>query len=135
MAYDKKADLKRHFELLQIQDKYRKRRFWHRHLPIVLTLAIAAIAWYSYQQNFHGEESIFIHTGVITLIVLLVLYPYYTSWFLHPDWYYQIKGSTDQNGNHRCINCGGRGIWRKGEYKSKDVYCRCSKCQFDLWKE
>ena len=55
--------------------------------------------------------------------------------WLSRDAYYTISGSTDAKGEHRCIWCGARGIWRQGEYQGNSTYCRCSKCRQNLWVE
>lgn len=139
MAYDKNAALKEYNGMVRLENMAMRRRYFRKVLPIVLTIAVAAICFYSYQGRYHGhyhdEEAIVIAVGVITAFVLLGLYPFRSDWLHGSILYYEIEGSRDAQGNHRCIKCGGRGIWRKGQYKSDDVYCYCSKCQFGLWKE
>lgn len=49
------------------------------------------------------------------------------------DDYYSVPGSRDEQGEHRCIVCGHRGIYRHGEYKSNAEYADCSKCKTNLW--
>jgi hypothetical protein len=49
--------------------------------------------------------------------------------------YYGIPGSRDARGEHRCIHCGNKGIYRKGKYKTDNVYANCSKCQHFLFQE
>lgn len=49
--------------------------------------------------------------------------------------YYSIPGSRDSTGEHRCIHCGHRGIYRHGQYKSNTKYADCSKCKANLWTE
>jgi predicted RNA-binding Zn-ribbon protein involved in translation (DUF1610 family) len=49
--------------------------------------------------------------------------------------YYTVPGSRDADGEHRCISCGHRGIYRKGEYRSNTVEAHCSKCGFHFWNE
>ncbi len=136
MANSQKLSPMQHYNVLvERQDTYRKRRFFRKHLVVVLILAISAFLFYSYQQHFHDEESVIIPVLLFTAFVLFALYPYRTGWLLSSDFYYLIDGSTDNKGNHRCIKCGGRGIWRSGVYKSSHVYCYCSKCKFGLWRE
>lgn len=49
--------------------------------------------------------------------------------------YYQVPTSTDKRGEHRCIYCSGRGLWRKGIYKSQVVKVNCAKCRNFLFVE
>ena len=49
--------------------------------------------------------------------------------------YYALPHARDEEGEHRCIFCGGRGIYRKGEYKSTTVHSNCSKCQKRLFTD
>lgn len=42
--------------------------------------------------------------------------------------YYALPHSRDYAAQHRCIHCGNRGIYRKGEYRSTNTYAYCSKC-------
>lgn len=135
MADSKLSPIEDYNLTIKLQDAYRKRRFFRKHLVVVLILAAAVFLFYSYQQNFHGEESVLIPVLIVTAFILFSLYPYRTGWLLSPEFYYSVNGSTDSRGNHRCVNCGGRGIRRSGEYKSDHVYCYCSKCQLSLWRE
>lgn len=121
--------------LVFLQNEYARRQYFRKALPIVLAIAVALVCFYSYQEHYHGEETIFWTVGIIAAFALLMLYPRNTGWLFGSTLYYEINGSRDKQGNHRCINCGGRGIYRSGEYKSDDVYCYCSKCNFGLWQE
>jgi hypothetical protein len=47
--------------------------------------------------------------------------------------YYSVPGSRDDDGEHRCIQCGHRGIYRHGEYKTNAEHAECSKCKQPLW--
>lgn len=47
--------------------------------------------------------------------------------------YYSVPGSRDEQGEHRCIGCGHRGIYRHGQYASNAEYANCSKCKTRLW--
>jgi hypothetical protein len=46
--------------------------------------------------------------------------------------YYSLPHSK-ANGHHRCIFCGAKGIYRKGQYASNYVYSRCTKCSGNLY--
>lgn len=47
--------------------------------------------------------------------------------------YYSIPHSTDFSNTHRCIFCGHRGIYKQGEYKTKNTHNSCSKCKTHLF--
>lgn len=49
--------------------------------------------------------------------------------------YYALPHARDASGNHRCIFCGNKGIYRKGEYKTNNTHRSCSKCQKHLFTE
>lgn len=49
--------------------------------------------------------------------------------------YYALPHALDEEGEHRCIFCGGRGIYRKGVYQSTTVHSNCSKCQQRLFTD
>lgn len=54
--------------------------------------------------------------------------------WLSSNEYYSISGSRFENGSHRCIFCGAKGIYRKGQYKTNNTYSYCSKCGKPLFK-
>lgn len=47
--------------------------------------------------------------------------------------YYGLPHSRDADGEHRCIFCGNRGVWRRGEYRTENTHAHCSKCQEHLY--
>jgi hypothetical protein len=49
--------------------------------------------------------------------------------------YYSIPGSKSSDGSHRCIWCGNRGVWKKGQYKTNLTHCNCAKCKTYLFTE
>ena len=49
--------------------------------------------------------------------------------------YYEIAHSRDGQGNHRCIFCGNRGIYKKGQYATQNTHSHCSKCEKLLFSE
>jgi len=71
--------------------------------------------------------------GLIVVIALTRM-AHKDRWLVMKE-YYSIGGSIDQNGEHRCIFCGNRGIFRKGEYASETTYAACSKCKSPLFIE
>lgn len=67
--------------------------------------------------------------------VLAVFALFYSNKFLSRDAYYSVSGSTDDEGEHRCLKCGHRGIHRSTVYKTETTEAHCSKCRFPLWRE
>lgn len=67
--------------------------------------------------------------GVMTLIVIMI------SMRVSASAYYAIPHSLDAKGEHRCIFCGNRGIWRKGVYRTNNKIANCSKCKAELFYE
>ncbi len=72
--------------------------------------------------------------------VAIVFVAFLLALVLRPGWlsareYYSLPESRDSSGNHRCVKCNGRGIYRKGEYQTDNRYARCSKCELELFKE
>ncbi|ATB42945.1 hypothetical protein CYFUS_008424 [Cystobacter fuscus] len=76
---------------------------------------------------FGGEAAFF--GGVSTLIVIVL------SMRVSASNYYSIPHSNDAEGEHRCIFCGNRGIWRKGVCRTNDKIANCSKCKAQLFYE
>ncbi len=70
---------------------------------------------------------------VIGFISFLVLALADVSGFSEQE-YYSIPGTKDGSGEHRCIYCGHRGIYRHGQYKTNNEYADCSKCKKNLWR-
>lgn len=65
--------------------------------------------------------------GIVSFIILAVAARAGAGAYMKEADYYSIPGSRDDSGNHRCIRCGNRGIFRKGEYKTANKYANCSK--------
>jgi uncharacterized membrane protein len=49
--------------------------------------------------------------------------------------YYALPGSRDQFGEHRCIQCGGRGQWKSTPYATNSTAVACSTCKAHLFIE
>jgi hypothetical protein len=49
--------------------------------------------------------------------------------------YYALPGSRDQFGEHRCIQCGGRGQWKSTPYATNLTAVACSTCKAHLFIE
>jgi hypothetical protein len=90
----------------------------------VLVAAIAAAGM--------NKELEYVFFGVVALLFIVLIASGSVAWS-EAD-YYSVPGSRDDDGEHRCIHCGGRGIYRHGEYKSVSKYADCSKCKKNLWQ-
>lgn len=51
------------------------------------------------------------------------------------DDYYSVPHSRDAQGNHRCIYCGARGVYKQGEYKTQKTHASCTKCETHLYTD
>jgi hypothetical protein len=47
--------------------------------------------------------------------------------------YRTLPGSTDAAGQHRCVYCGKRGIYRRGAYASNSTWHECTGCRKHLF--
>jgi hypothetical protein len=77
-------------------------------------------------QSWHNYEFIII-AGLVFLVFLI------QPKRLSSVEYYRIPYSRGDDGKHRCIWCGSRGIYKHGEYKTDNVYHDCSKCGVGLY--
>ena len=50
-----------------------------------------------------------------------------------PEYYYSLPGSKNSNGEHTCIFCGNKGIYRSTIYKTTTTVNACSKCKKTLF--
>lgn len=66
------------------------------------------------------------------ILVLSATFMGRNRWLTQEE-YYSITGSRNHNGEHRCIFCGNKGIYRQGEYAGNTKYAQCSKCQEPLF--
>lgn len=94
-------------------------------LTSALLLATAGY-WVAPNGTLYGAAAL---VGVVTLVVAASV----RRW--SEKLYYTIPGSKDQNGEHRCIHCGHRGIYRHTQYKTTTTEADCSKCKAPLWVE
>ena len=79
-----------------------------------------------------SHESAWFGVLVIALIASTTGTKFRSGWYSRSE-YLQLSGSTFKDGSHRCISCGGRGIYRSSGYKSNYTYAKCSRCQQHLW--
>lgn len=50
-----------------------------------------------------------------------------------PEYYYSLPGSKNLHGEHTCIFCGNRGIYKSTIYKTNITVNACSKCKKPLF--
>lgn len=107
----------------KVESMYRTRR----QICYLIALALGAFA---YSIGFEARNvPLLITTGILFITSLSVAV---CARWKEAD-YYSIPGSRDINGEHRCIHCGHRGIYRQGEYKTNNEHAKCSKCKEHLW--
>lgn len=114
----------------------RKRHLTYAALIGVPTLVVlggaALMALRSGPDALSNDAMPFVVPGVIGL-VFTVKQLFSSS--MRKSEYYSIQGSRFEQGDHRCIHCGGRGIWRRSPYKTQHVVAACSKCKTELFRE
>lgn len=94
---------------------------------IVLAIG-SSMAYSAYQNDFVG---ILIFIGVVLLIVGSIAMP---GERISEEQYQSLPGALTEQG-HRCIFCGGRGIYRHTPYKTNKTLADCSHCKAELWEE
>jgi hypothetical protein len=100
--------------------------------PIILLMAVLlAVCWFAPASSFRTWAAIV--CGVIAILAGLAIQRA-DRWLTRGE-YYSITGALDQRGEHRCIFCGARGIFRQGQYATNNSFAKCSKCQKSLFAE
>ena len=83
----------------------------------------------------------YLNLGISVVVAFTVMAMVSLAFYFNPNrWlssseYYSLPGSRFENGQHRCIFCGAKGIFRQGEYKTDTKYAQCSKCESSLYAE
>jgi hypothetical protein len=116
-------------------DNYRKelaRRAAKRN-PVVWGLfsIFGLIALASY---FLNQDLAVVGAFIVVALVSLAFSINPNRW-LSPSEYYSFPGARFESGQHRCIFCGAKGIYRRGEYKTNNKYAQCSQCESPLFAE
>lgn len=96
---------------------------------LFLIFALTAIIKY-----FLSEDTT-IATIFAVMAVLSAFFSINPNRWLSTEEYYSLPGSRFDNGQHRCIFCGAKGVYRKGEYRTNNTYAKCSKCEHHLFIE
>ena len=69
--------------------------------------------------------------AIISLILILAA----LSCQLTNKQYHSLKGTINDSGEHQCVFCGNKGIYKSTPYKTNITECRCSKCKEHLFNE
>jgi len=89
-----------------------------------------AVLCYLFYKNFSGLHLLFLIGFSSVFLWMIKADP---NRLLRSSEYYSILGSTNLNGEHRCIYCGARGVYKHGQYKSNITYAKCTKCESYLY--
>lgn len=102
-------------------------------LMTTISIFILGISFLLKGLDSNFESVLKITGGVFTLVTILIIAGRYAANNLRERDYYKLPGSRNLKGHHRCIMCGGSGLYRRSGYKSTLEKCRCSKCQAILF--
>lgn len=70
---------------------------------------------------------------VIFIAVFLLVWAAGTT--LNSCEYHALPDALDQHGEHQCLFCDGRSIYKSTVYKTSITECRCSRCKQNLFNE
>jgi predicted RNA-binding Zn-ribbon protein involved in translation (DUF1610 family) len=118
-----------HKEGLAALDEWEKRRLTLQLQLSGVTAVIVVVGCLG--TLFTKESAIFIVCMVLALIMGAWIATLTTR---SSSDYYELPGSTDEHGDHRCIHCGHRGIYRRTPYATQSTIASCSKCQAELFR-
>jgi hypothetical protein len=109
----------------QIEEKHSSRRnLWGASASVFVLASLGLLA--TSQFTFYALIPFF---GVIVSL----------AGYQHVRWtkdeYYSLPGSRNESGEHRCVHCGKRGIFNRGEYKTDLTHANCSQCKRHLFTE
>lgn len=93
----------------------------------VACLVLSALGFVAAFIAYQAHSDAAMPFGVVSFIILAVAAGAGAGEYMKEADYYSIPGSRDESGNHRCIRCGSRGIFHKGQYKTNNKYANCSK--------
>lgn len=107
----------------------RKRLIWMIAIFGGVLLVIVGSMTYSHvQSNFVGAAIVI---GIVSFLVGVIAIP---GERISEAQYQSLPGVMSEQG-HRCIFCGGRGIYRHTRYKTNNTLADCSRCKAELWVE
>jgi uncharacterized integral membrane protein len=101
---------------------------------IVLSSIFLIMAIFGIINTMKTSSSLYdLLTQPISIIVLFIYFALVISLLqpstLNENEYYSIEGSKYANGQHQCISCNGKGIWKSTIYKTNIVQHQCSSCK------
>ena len=109
-------------------NKFKETKCNKRKKYLFINLLISAVAFVFALIAFH-EAAIFVAiVGLILIISAL-------GCQLNNKQYHSLVGTKNESGEHQCVFCGNRGIYRSTPYKTNITECRCSKCKEHLFNE
>jgi uncharacterized paraquat-inducible protein A len=94
-------------------------------VPVLITFIGAAM-------KAHDASGPGVAALVCGVLMLFILIPGTVR--LTEDEYYSLSGSRDSQGNHSCVHCGARGVYRHSPYKTNHTDADCPKCKAALWR-
>lgn len=84
----------------------------------------------TYYINAKDMHAFLIISGIISMFALV---GFFQRKHMTYDYYYTIPTSKDINGQHQCILCGNKGIYKSTIYRTSTVVHSCSKCSQPLF--
>lgn len=110
-------------QMNSILNKKRKNNF--------ILLGVATIIFLIALYNYFGQYSLyFIAFGYFMIAVLLLKPP-----VLNENQYVSLPNSKNNQGQHQCIFCSNKGIWKSTIYKTSVIEHKCSKCHKVLYHQ
>lgn len=112
--------------LAMMKEQLRQKKVFR--LAVVFAIAAVAIpaALVKGFSNFIPFALVFVAIAMVNILL---------QTFLSQSQYRKLPGSTDAHDEHRCVQCGHRGIHRSTIYKTDTTVARCSKCGLKMWSE
>lgn len=107
--------------IIQVKSKKFK-RIWF----VGLTIIVLANAMLIISSGINGA---FINLWGTVVGLLLTLFISASVKNMQEIQYYSIPTSRDEHGQHHCIHCGNKGIYKSTIYKTQTVVNKCSKCE------
>jgi len=71
--------------------------------------------------------------GLLAFSLFTLCFQIRKSWLTKKE-YYSLPGAYSLEGAHRCIKCGNKGIYKKGQYQTNNTYALCSKCEEPFYR-
>ena len=99
---------------------------------LVLLIGLGLVA--SFAATAYFMHNGWFAVGAFVAVILVLNMVAVVSRIYEAD-YSSLPGARDERGDHRCIHCGNRGIWRRTPYATNTTIAACSKCKIDLYYE